>query len=296
MRTLALPLAAVTWLLALSAHARAAEEPKPVMKTGGSFAVEVVKDIPYIEGKAADPEKHKLDLYLPKGHKDYPVIFFVHGGTWRSGDRKLYGALGNVFAKNGIGVAITSYRLSPKVQHPAHIQDVARAFAWTSRNISKHGGRADQLFAAGHSAGGHLVALLATDESYLKAEQLGIDSIKGVIGLSGVYTIRPARFANVFGSEEAIARQASPLTHVNGKHPPFLILYADKDYETLDRMAEDMCAALLKSKVESNLIKVKDRDHISIIVRAINADDPTTQAIMEFVARHSGLVLNEKKP
>lgn len=290
MTKFAIPIVLSCWLMSGIATG---DEP---MAKKGEFAVEVLKDIAYVEGKDADPEKHKLDLYLPKGHKEFPSIFFVHGGTWRSGDRKLYGPLGQVFAKNGIGMAAISYRLSPKVQHPAHIQDVAKAFAWTNKNIAKHGGRTDQLFVAGHSAGGHLVSLLATDESYLKAEQLGIDSIKGVVGMSGVYTIRPGRFTNVFGTDEKVAREASPLTHVNGKQPPFLLIYADKDYETLDKMAEDMCAALLKAKVESNLIKVPDRDHISIIVKtATNPDDPAAKAILDFVAKHAAPASNGKK-
>src|SRR5579884_1382003 len=72
-------------------------------------AVEAVKDIAYYDGKDADPIKHKLDLYLPKGKKDFPVLFFVHGGAWKSGDKKIYGRLGEVFARQGIGTVITNY-------------------------------------------------------------------------------------------------------------------------------------------------------------------------------------------
>jgi len=75
------------------------------------------------------------------------------------------------------------------VKHPEHIKDVARAFAWTVKNCEKWGGRPDQIFLAGHSAGGHLVSLLATDESYLKAEGLKLSDIKGVMAISGVYRI-----------------------------------------------------------------------------------------------------------
>src|SRR6516225_5364587 len=58
--------------------------------------VRVIADVPYYTGKDADPIKHKLDLYLPKGQKDFPVLFFVHGGTWKSGDRKRYEKLGDL--------------------------------------------------------------------------------------------------------------------------------------------------------------------------------------------------------
>src|SRR5205809_2087088 len=143
---------------------------------GKSTEVQIVRDIPYYDGADADKVKHKLDLFLPKGQKDFPVLFFVHGGAWRHGDKNFLGAyssLGKFYARRGIGTVVTNYRLSPKVIHPEHIKDVARAFAWTVKNISKYGGDPTSLFLCGHSAGGHLVSLLATDRSYLKAE--GID-------------------------------------------------------------------------------------------------------------------------
>ncbi len=127
--------------------------------------VGIVKDIAYFEGKDADLQKHKLDLYLPKEKKDFPVLLYVHGGGWSEGDRSLWGQIGEICVTHGIGAVVISYRLSPKFKPPVQVQDVARAFAWTQRNISKYGGRADQIFLCGHSAGGHLVALLATDES-----------------------------------------------------------------------------------------------------------------------------------
>jgi acetyl esterase/lipase len=251
------------------------------------FEVHVVKDVAYRDDKDADPVKHKLDLYLPRGKKDFPVVFFIHGGTWKSGDKKIYGPLGELFARNGVGMAITNYRLSPTVKHPAHAEDVAKAFAWTHANVAKHGGRADRLFLCGHSAGGHLVALLATDESYLKAEKLSFASVKGVLALSGVYTIAPGLFASQFGSDADVCRKASPLTHVNGKHPPFLIVYADKDYPLLGPLAEKLFKALQKTKCNAELLKVKDRDHISIMRKLSEKDDPTAQALLKFVGKHA---------
>jgi acetyl esterase/lipase len=283
----------VLLLMVLASPAGRTEEPAAVVKVGGRYAVEVVRDVAYHDGPDADPAKHKLDLYRPKGRNACPVLFFVHGGAWRSGDKQLYGALGHTFARNGIVTVIISYRLSPQVRHPAHIQDVARAFAWTQRNIARYGGRADQIFAAGHSAGGHLVALLATDESYLKTEKLSPRDIKGVIALSGIYVIQPVRMLrSVFGEDADVCRRASPLTHVGRDHPPFLIVYAEKDFPTCDKMSEQFCEALQRSRVEARSLRVGDRDHISIIVfAAIDETDPVTQAMLEFIAKHSDLKL-----
>src|SRR5262249_54396104 len=140
-----------------------AADTKATVKSGGHFDVDVVKDIPYYTGADAHAAKNKLDLYLPQGHKDFPILFFIHGGPWQRGDKSRYVKLGDRFARNGIGTVIISYRLSPAVKHPEHAKDVARAFAWTHNNIAARGGRADQIFVCGHSAGGHLAALLACD-------------------------------------------------------------------------------------------------------------------------------------
>jgi acetyl esterase/lipase len=122
----------------------------------------------------------------------FPVLVLVHGGAWTIGDNRcvgLYTTVGEFLASRGIGVVMPNYRLSPWVKHPEHVKDVARAVAWTRDNIAKHRGDPQQLFLAGHSAGAHLVALLATDESHLKAVGVAVADIRGVVGVSGVYRI-----------------------------------------------------------------------------------------------------------
>jgi acetyl esterase/lipase len=256
-----------------------AAEPLAVTKTANNA---------YRDDKDADPERHRLDVYAPKDRKGFPVLFFVHGGTWKSGSKNLYAALGNTFARTGIGVVIINYRLSPKVKHPAHIEDVARAFAWTREHIHKYGGDPANLFVFGHSAGGHLVSLLATDPTYLKAEKRSPADIRGVVSVSGVYEIYHdyKLFHPIFGQDQKVCERASPLWNVTGNHPPFLIAYADDDYEHLDGMALDMQCALARCKCPVTLLKVKDRSHITIIVRVIGDDDPLRRAILDFVGKN----------
>ena len=255
-------------------------------------AVEVIRDLAYYEGADAHPVKHKLDLYLPKGRKDFPVVLFVHGGAWRSGDKNyffdVYGQVGRMFARNGMGAVVINYRLAPQFKHPAHIEDVARAFAWTYRNIARYGGRPDQLFVCGHSAGGHLVALLATDGRYLDKEKLSPDHIRGVIGISGVYAVPSGNLFNyAFGPDDEVKRQASPISHVAGNHPPFLLLYADGDLPTLDVMAQQMADALRRCRCDVRCTVIEGRDHYSIVARLAHDDDPTTRAVLAFIAQHT---------
>ena len=245
-------------------------------------------DITYRTDAGADKVRHTLDVYVPKGKKGFPTVLFVHGGSWKSGNKNMYAALGQSLAADGIGCVICNYRLSPAVKHPAHVEDVAKAFAWTCDNIGKYGGTADKLFLCGHSAGGHLVSLLATDPQYLKAVKHSPAEAKGVASFSGVYEIMPAvtTFQGAFGKDEKTYKLASPLTHVAGKHPPFLIAYADNDYPRLDTMAVDMAAALKKAGSPVELVKCKDRNHITIIVQFVNDTDPLNKAFRAFVRKN----------
>ena len=308
--------------LALPVRAQA-----PPAKT---HAVKEITNVPYYTGPKADPVRHRLDLYLPEGVKKYPVLFFVHGGAWVSGDKTLFGwgpDIARYFAGRGLGVVMPSYRLSPAVKHPEHVKDVARAFAWTVRHIGEYGGDDRNLFLLGHSAGGHLVALLATDPSYLRAEGLSPAGIRGVIAVSGVYripvlnfrlpgvsdeTVRsvldlfspaPARgkpaaapqihipvllFNMVFGSDPAVCAAASPLAHVSASLPPFLLINAEHDWPLLPDMARDFARALRKAGDEVETLVVKGRDHENVMFRASTADDPVAQAIERFVRTHTG--------
>lgn len=171
-----------------------------------AYDVEQVRGVQYREG--AGSQRRRLDLFLPKGKRDFPVVVLLHGGAWMIGDNRccgLYSSVGEFLASQGIGAVLPNYRLSPWVRHPAHVEDAARVVAWTRNHIAERGGRPDQIFLAGHSAGGHLVSLLATDEQYLKAEGLQSSDVRGVIALSGVYGIPPGNLEFTWGGSAAEA-------------------------------------------------------------------------------------------
>jgi acetyl esterase/lipase len=252
--------------------------------TAISTNVEVKKDIVYSDGKPEDEAKHKLDLYLPKDKKSPPVFFFIHGGAWKYGDRSQYPSVGNHFAKEGILMVVPSYRLAPKNPHPAQIEDVAAAFAWVVKHIGEFGGDTNRIYVGGHSAGGHLSALLTVDEKYLKPYQLSAKNIRGTIALSGVYNLGVGDSqASVFGTDEQARKDASPLYHIKNSAPPFLITYCQWDYLTLPAQARQFHAALRKAGLKSELVYVPQESHISEMISISRDDDPTAQAILKFV-------------
>jgi acetyl esterase/lipase len=287
-----LGLAALTAAFASPARtARSAEAP--------ADGVRIVKDVAYYKGPGADKTRHRLDLYLPKEAKDCPVLFFVHGGAWTHGDKDWLGRhkpVGVYWARQGYVVVMANYRLSPAVKHPGHIEDVARAFAWTHRNIARYGGRPDRIFLWGHSAGGHLVALLATDDRYLKTEGLDLRDVQGVICMSGMYHVpeKNTAFDSIFGAGVENHKAASPLYHVGRHEPPFLILCADHDLVLCGKKpAEEFCRALRARKDRVEFHEIQGTNHVGLLWRAHRSDDPAVRAMTAFLneqihARHVG--------
>jgi acetyl esterase/lipase len=251
---------------------------------GLSAEVQATKNIVYREGEEEDAGKHKLDVYSRKGESNAPVLFFIHGGSWRSGDRALYGALGNRYTRAGFVTVVPSYRLAPKHPHPAQIEDVAAAFAWTVRHISEYGGDTNRIYVAGHSAGGHLAALLSLDDHYLASYHHSPKSIHGVLALSGVYNLTLGESQeSVFGRDPKVRRDASPLYHISSAAPPFLVTFCQWDYFSLPAQARQFQRALQKAGVKSELIFIPRENHISEIANVWRETDPTVLAALKFM-------------
>jgi acetyl esterase/lipase len=250
--------------------------------------VEAHRDIVYFEGDPAAAAKHKLDVYAPKTKPEAgaPVFIFIHGGSWRSGDRAQYPPLGNRFAKAGAVVVIPSYRLAPAHVHPAQAEDVAAAIAWTVKNVRAYGGDPSRIYLGGHSAGGHLVALVALDPRYLAAHELKPALFKGVIAMSGVYDVR--NLENVFGKDPAAWPAASPLTYVRATAPPFMVTYCQWDYATLPAQARRFHAALREAGARSELVYVPAQNHISEVINAVKEDDLTAQSVLRLIGLPGG--------
>ena len=261
-----------------------------VMGTAAAFAQDVVVDtnIVYYDGPEFYPPRHILDVYRLDEAKNLPVLIFIHGGGWTSGNKNFYGYLGNAFARLGFVTVIANYRLtdnSPgRVVHPGHIQDVARAFAWTYANIADYGGDPEKIFISGHSAGGHLVSLLAVDPRYLGEHDLSPEYIAGVISLSGVYDVRG--IPTIFGDPEQ-RRDASPIFHVgDSPPPPFLVLYGENNLPGLGPQAVLFHEALVNLPSEAELMEFTGRTHGTMISRIGTPDDEVTETMLDFLLKH----------
>ncbi|KPJ55944.1 MAG: hypothetical protein AMS16_03300 [Planctomycetes bacterium DG_58] len=254
-----------------------------------AFKVKRHRNIPYYTGEDAVRTKHRLDIYQPVGKKNATVLFYVHGGAWQFGSKSFRANIGKTFAGQGILTVSINYRLSPPVKHPGHVRDVVRAFDWVKRNIHRYGGNPDDLFICGHSAGAHLVALVALNEKYLAEVGRTSDEITGVIPVSGVYRVGGTSliFKRVFDPDPETLIDASPALHVDDRQPPFLIIYAEHDLPGLDILAIGLERQLSEHNSPAQLLRVENRTHRTITLRIGAKHDPTTEAILNFISKHS---------
>jgi arylformamidase len=238
----------------------------------------IYQNIPYATIQNVDPNLLSLDVYAPNGVKDLPVILMIHGGGWSIGDKATPDVGTNkatYFTAQGYVYVSINYRLSPDVQHPAHIQDVAAAVSWVLENIDDYGGDPAQLTLMGHSAGAHLAALVATDERYLAAHGHTLSELSGVVLLDGAGYDIPLVLDTW--------TDASPVTHVAPEKgiPPFLILHTERAAAVAE--SNELAALLQAAGVPAWTYLAEGKTHASINDDIGDIGDDMTEQIKLFL-------------
>jgi len=254
--------------------------------------ITVTTDLDYVSTAEYPNKKDRLDVYAPKNAKGAPVVVSIHGGALREGDKSGQAFVGQRFAAAGFVTMVINYRLSPSVAHPAHVEDAAHAVAWARSHAGEYGGDPKKLFVIGHSAGAYLAALLTLDPKYLGAYQMSAADLKGVVPVSAFFYVdrkgvAPDRPKDVWGTDPAAWKAASPASYLRKEVPPMLLLYADGDDEWRRQQQADFRADMKKAGatgIETRMIA--GRTHGSIWSQMKNANDETASAIIAFLKAH----------
>jgi len=166
-------------------------------------------DLPYGEGAGAT-----LDVF-PGERPGAPVLLFIHGGWWRSLDKRDHSFVAPAFVQAGATVVIPNYALCPAVGIDHIALQIAQALAWTWRHAADWGADRDRLVIAGHSAGGHLAALLLGCDAVVLGAELPPPRARQALAISGVFDLEPVRHTPFLQSDlqltEVLARRLSPV-------------------------------------------------------------------------------------
>jgi arylformamidase len=259
-------------------------------------------DIPYVDN---GDKLQTLDVYWPKGAKNLPVVFWIHGGGWVTGDKKDVQLKPQAFTEKGFVFVSTNYRLLPDVDMGTIVRDVARSVRWVREHVAECGGDPDRLFVMGHSAGAQLAALICTDDRYLKAEGVPLTAVKGCVPVDGdtydvpaiietaearwrAHGLPPAKFGHreKFGNDPAKHKDFSAVTHVaKGKGiPPFLILHV-AGHPDVTAQAQRLGNVLKEAGIPTTVFGARETTHSKINADLGRPDDPATQALFDFLAK-----------
>jgi acetyl esterase/lipase len=213
--------------------------------------------------------RQKLDLYRPReAGPARPVVIYLYGGSWRSGDRRGYAFIGERFSEAGFLAIVADYRLHPEVTFPAFVEDAAAVVAWAKANAARLGGDPNRIFVLGHSAGAHSAALLATDPRYLARHGLKPEALAGVIGLAGPYAFYPSRYRITRAAFASAAREdeTRPVTQAHRAMPPILLLHGRDDTTVDPSNSREFAAAIRAAGGRVELKEYAGTGHIGIML------------------------------
>ena len=266
----------------------------------GAHAQQVSHDVPY--GTAH--ERQVLDVYAPTGAKNLPVVFWIHGGGWQTGDKTMVALKPKAFTDAGLVFVSINHRLLPSVDMSVITRDVASALGWVHKTIAAHGGDPNRLLVMGHSSGGQLAALMCTDDRYAKANGFSLTMIKGCVpvdadtfDIPAIIEVAETRarahhlplptygHRQKFGDDPAKHRDFSAVTHVAPDKgiPPFLILHIAGNADTTAQ-ARRMANVLEAARIRVKVVAGREATHEGLNNNLGAANDPVTKELFAFVA------------
>jgi arylformamidase len=221
----------------------------------------------------------KLDLFLPSGPAK-ATFLFIHGGYWRALDKSDFSFVAAPFAARGIATAVINYDLCPAVTIATIVDQCRRAVAWTVGEGPRHGADATRIVVGGHSAGGHLTAMLyATDWA---AAGIARGPIAGGVSLSGVHDLAPlvlASFNVDLKLDAAEAARLSPARLAPRSAVPLLVAVGADETSEFLRQAQIQWDAWPANRPAGDVapLVVPARNHFSVVADYADPDSELTR-------------------
>ncbi len=231
------------------------------------------KDVIY--GESKNNPALKLNIFVPKtpARTTLPVLMYVHGGNWNSGNKDMYSFFGRNFAKRDIITVIPQYTLSPTANVAEMTAEIATALKWVQQNIEKYHGDANNIFVTGHSAGAQLVtsAVLNPEFNIVPGSVAGIilNDAAGIDMKNYLTKYPPTQKDNylaTWSSNPENWYQASPIYFLSEDSPPFFIYIGSKTYESIKVANKNFMEQLKKFQPNVQPV-ILDKGHIPMILQ-----------------------------
>ena len=212
-------------------------------------------------------EFENLDLFLPESAGG-PLHVYIHGGYWQWMYKESFSFLGKAFVEAGAAFAAINYALCPSVTMDELIQQVRAACAFLYREASRFGYSPDKLHVSGHSAGGHLAAMLLATDWKAFGPGLPMDLVKSGISISGVFDIEPLLFTDIGDAlqlDEDGARRVSPLYLPPATKAPLVLSVGGDEGDEFHRQSQAMADAWVPHGVPIEMMDLPGKNHFSML-------------------------------
>jgi len=230
--------------------------------------------------------RDRLDFFPAEGKKDGPVVIYFHGGYWQRGNKDLYSFLAESFVKSGISLAIVNYDLCPSVRIAAITPQVRRAVAWVWRNATDLGVSRDKVFAMGHSAGGHITAMLMATDWPSLAPDLPRDLVKGGIPVSGLFDLVPLLPTSIntgVKMDVAEAKAQSPMNNPPATNAPQLVVVGARETPEFHRQSDLYAGAFATPDRLIERYDIPGSDHFDEVIELAREDSEFFQKTKAFI-------------
>ena len=225
----------------------------------------------------------KLDLFFPDGPSQ-ALLMFVHGGYWRAMDKNDFSFLVPSFAQRGVTVAVVNYSLAPQVRIDDIVAQMRHAVTWLTHHAHRYGADANKLFIAGHSAGGHLVAMLAATHWPSFSTTLPANLIKGAIAISGLYDLAPMRQISLnqeIKLDEYAVERLSPALVQPPVPVPMIVAVGGDESDEFKRQNQLLIERWRLCPMEN--IPLPGTNHFTVVEQLGLADSPLHQAALRMM-------------
>jgi len=284
----------------------------------GMTGFKEIYNIPYTQAKRKiDNPNQRLNLVLPQSVDKAPLLIWIGGGAWTWVNRNREMNIARNFAKDGIAVASVGHRLSmdwtdstavaTDIQHPNHVEDIAAATKWLIENAGDYNYDTEHIFVGGFSSGAHVSAMLALDDSFLKAHGLNKENIKGVIPVGGAYDIphyhqvllesrisdqADGHIHSVFGDTEKQLETASATSYLHNLSAPMLLI-SDTSLVAYTKVFEE---AIQQTNFQELEVHHANLSHGDLWTDLGNpTESKYRHLLINFINRHSELERKELK-
>lgn len=225
--------------------------------------------------------RERLDIF-PAGEALAPTLVFFHGGYWQSMDKEVFQFIAAGFSRYGITTVFVNYPLAPEASMDKIIASCRQAMVWLHHNVAKHNGNPNNIHIAGHSAGGHIVAMLMTTNWQELDEGITNDLIKGGCAVSGLFDLRPIQLSylnKVLGLDKAMTRRNSPVFLWPTCNSPLIVSVGQLESDEFHAQSQDLIEAWAEKGLAITRRVLANTDHFSILEHLTQEEAALNRAI-----------------